>query len=177
MNPARTVASTDVGRLGWELESMNVGRALGYVFHDPHWAKKVLVGGLLFFVPVFGWLVVPGYWLRVVRQVAQGSDATLPEWNEFRADFVRGLKWWVVAMIWYIPIWVIVVLEYTSGRNASGLTSVLGIIIAFFLPLANSRLALSGSISDGIDFTAIFRESSRAIGPLLLTLIASFVLG
>lgn len=156
---------------------MNVGRAIGYVFHDPHWARKVLIGGLLFFVPIFGWLVIPGFGLRVVRQVAQGADASMPEWDQFRADFVRGLKWWVVTAIWSIPIWVIEILEVASNRSDSSYTSILAIIIGFFLPLANSRLAITNSIGEAIDFVGIFNEAGHTISPLLLVLVVSFVLG
>lgn len=156
---------------------MNVGRALGYVFHDPHWAKKVLIGGLLFFVPIVGWLVIPGYGLRVVRQVAEGTDESMPEWDQYRADFVRGFKWWVVSLVWSVPILAIEILEVASDRRDSGYTSILAIIIGLFLPLANSRLAVTNSIGEALDFVGIFHESFRTFGSVLLVLVVSIVLG
>lgn len=46
---------------------VDIGRAITYVFQDPQWLKKVLIGGLLSLIPIIGWLIIGGYWLRVIR--------------------------------------------------------------------------------------------------------------
>src|SRR5688500_894251 len=86
---------------------VDVGRSITYVFQDPQWLKKVAIGGLLVFVPIFGWLVIFGYFMRNIRQVAVGSDLPLPEWDDFGNDFVRGLKGFVALIVWSLPVIVV----------------------------------------------------------------------
>ncbi len=93
---------------------MDIGKAFTYVFEDPNWVMKVLIGGGILFVGVlFSWLVaipllaavalVLGYTLLVTRTVAEGSAAPLPEWNDFGALFMKGLYALVGIIIWFLP--------------------------------------------------------------------------
>lgn len=52
--------------------------------------SKLLIGALLNFIPFFGSMVVAGYALRATRRVVHG-DYTLPEWDDWVNDFIRGL--------------------------------------------------------------------------------------
>ncbi|GBD15930.1 hypothetical protein HRbin26_00825 [bacterium HR26] len=174
---------------------MDIGRAITYVFQDPQWLKKVLIGGLLFFIPIIGWLIIGGYWLRVIRQVAQGNDVPLPEWNDFGGDLVRGLKGFVVYVVWALPVIVLAVCTGALGAigdatasNAARTTSallalagnclsfIISIVIAFFQPLFYSRLAVSEQIGDGLAFGAIFNEVQGRFVDLLVVLLVAFVI-
>jgi hypothetical protein len=175
---------------------VDLGRAITYVFQDPQWLKKVLIGGLLFFIPIIGWLIIGGYGLRVIRQVAQGQDVPLPEWNDFGGDLVRGLKGFVVGVVWSLPV---IVLAFCTGvlravGDGTGsdavramaavlalvgncLSFLLSLIIGFFQPLFYSRLAMSEQIGDGLAFGAIFGEVQGRFVDLLVVLIVAFVIG
>jgi Protein of unknown function (DUF4013) len=172
---------------------MDLGRSITYVFQDPKWLTKVLVGGLLIFIPIFGWLVVAGYWLRLIRQVTQGTELPLPEWNDFGNDFVRGARFFVVGIVWSLPLIVLEVFASaatTAGRLGSGtsvlnpftglgfgascLIFLLSLGVAFMQPLFVSRLAVTESIAAAVDFTAVFNEARRIPTSLLLALVMSW---
>ena len=175
---------------------VDIGRAITYVFQDPQWLKKVLIGGLLFFIPIIGWLIIGGYWLRVIRQVAQGQDVPLPEWNDFGGDLVRGLKGFVVGVVWSLPVIVLAFCTGVLGAVGDGtgsdavramaavlalvgncLSFLLSLIIGFFQPLFYSRLAMSEQIGDGLAFGDIFGEVQGRFVDLLVVLIVAFVIG
>jgi hypothetical protein len=175
---------------------VDLGRAITYVFQDPQWLKKVLIGGLLFFIPIIGWLIIGGYWLRVIRQVAQGQDVPLPEWNDFGGDLVRGLKGFVVGVVWSLPVIVLAFCTGVLGAVGDGtgsdavramaavlalvgncLSFLLSLVIGFFQPLFYSRLAMSEQIGDGLAFGAIFGEVQGRFVDLLVVLIVAFVIG
>lgn len=161
---------------------MNVGRSITYLFQDPHWIKKVAIGGLLVFVPIFGWFVLGGYFMRLVRQIVEGTELPLPKWDDFGRDFVRGFKVCVVSVVWAFPVWVLQILNDLSGSGdstANGavcLTYLIALALAFFQPLYMSRLAMTDSIGSALDFVAIFHEARRAFMPLVLVLASAIVI-
>lgn len=175
---------------------MDIGRAITFVFQDSEWVKKVAIGGLLFFIPIIGWLIIGGYWLRVIRQVAQGNDLPLPEWNDFGGDLIRGLKVLVVGIVWSLPVWAftvcasaLTVVSDTSGSDAASATAVVfslfanclsflfSIVVAFFQPLFFSRLAVTEQIGDALAFADIFGEVRGRFVDLLVVLVMVFLIG
>ena len=87
---------------------MDYGKSLTYVFEDEDWIKKLLLGILLAFVPIFGQFAIVGYMLRIVRNVKNDEPRPLPEWNEAVQYFVDGLKLTVVNLIYALPAIVLV---------------------------------------------------------------------
>jgi hypothetical protein len=94
---------------------MDIGKAFAYVFEDPNWVMKLLVGGGILFVGVlFSFLIgipllvagalVLGYSLLVTRNVAEGVAAPLPEWTDFGALFMKGLYAIVGIIIYFLPV-------------------------------------------------------------------------
>lgn len=163
---------------------MDVGRAFGYVFQDPQWIKKVAIGGLLGLIPIIGWLIVGGYWIRLVRQIAQGEDLPLPEWNDFGGDLVRGLKFLVVALVWSIPAWLLSLLATFSGGGdelsssnlgLQCLSTIVSLGVGFIQPLFVTRFAINEDIGAGLQFGAVFNEVRPAATSLLIVLLMSIV--
>lgn len=183
----------------------DIGRAITYVFQDPQWLKKVLIGGLLVFIPIIGWLIIAGYWLRIIRQVAQGNDVPLPEWNDFGGDLVRGLKGFVVCLVWWLPAVVfsccilvpleIVETSISELNVESSDRVILGIIFFYLLwyfvvflwylvvlvllllqPLFLSRLAVTEQIADGLAFGAVLSEARDRFVDLLVVLLVVYSL-
>lgn len=81
---------------------MDIGRALMYAFDDPDKVKKILIGGLLRFVPIVGW-ISDGYGLVQTKNVYEGKELPLPEWDNFGAYFTKGLMMFVGTFIYSIP--------------------------------------------------------------------------
>lgn len=170
---------------------MDVGRAINYVFQDAEWVKKVAIGGLLSLIPIFGSLTILGYVMRNIRQVASGTDVPLPEWNDIGGDFVRGLKGFVALVVWWLPVIVLsscstaLSLTNTDGDNpgasalslgASCISSIVGLVLWFMVPLVITRVAMTENIGSALDFNAVFNEARQIAVPLLVTLLVSMVI-
>lgn len=84
---------------------INLTRALHYPFGGPNPLAKTLIGALwwLFmplFAPIFFML---GYQVRIVRDVIDGRDDELPEWNDLGEDFLAGVVVFAGTLLYYLP--------------------------------------------------------------------------
>lgn len=77
----------------------------GFVFQDPRWVTKILIGGL-FYILCFVLIGVPfilGYCARLARNVASGNPQPLPEWDDIGGYFVEGLRLLAVGFMYVVP--------------------------------------------------------------------------
>lgn len=173
---------------------MDVGRSISYVFQDPQWLKKVLIGGVLSIIPIFGMLVVAGYWIRIARNVASGIELPLPDWNDFGGDFMRGLKAAVALLIWALPLIILfscgfiplAILNDSSDAAQSlaglfwigtfGVGGLLWLVVAFMSPLIIGRVALTDSIGAAFEVGAIIDDARNNVVPLLIIVAVSYAL-
>lgn len=157
-----------------EVRGFDLGRSFTFVFQDPRWLEKVIVGGLFYIASLFiiGWFFLLGYMARIVRHVVEGRDEQLPEWNDLGGMFVDGLKLFLVALIWYVPLILFIipaivggiVLEQAGGGEVGGLMSgcmmmivvPLALIITFVLPAALLRTAVYGTVEAGLKVGSVF---------------------
>ena len=99
---------------------MDIGKAFGFVFEDEKWVSKVLIGGLLIWIPIVNFAVF-GYMLAVARNVAQGNPRPLPEWGEFGMLFGRGFSAFVIALVYLLPVFILEGLFFClTGGLAAG---------------------------------------------------------
>ncbi len=151
---------------------MDVGRSFTYMLQQPGGVGKLVIGGLLLFVPIFGWAVVAGYMIRTLRKVAAGDDS-LPEWTDWGGLFVTGLLVWVGGLIYEAPGLIV-------GRFGTGgalLQSLWGIVVFIVLPAALMRFAATDNIGAFFDFSEIIAfiqaNASNYILAVVLALVAS----
>jgi hypothetical protein len=81
---------------------MDIGKAFSYVFDDPEWIKKILIGGIVGIIPIVNFALF-GYFIQIARNVAVGSERPLPEWGNFGEFFVTGFKFAVISLVYVIP--------------------------------------------------------------------------
>jgi len=150
---------------------MDWGKSLTYIFDDKDWVTKVLIGGILSMIPVVN-LVVIGYALKALKNVAEGAEQPLPAWDDFGDYFVKGLVSTLATMVWAIPIIILIaviaamsiMIGYDSTEasrvatpyalcswSISCLGGIYGLLLAFVLPAAYAQYAIRG------DFGAFFR--------------------
>ncbi|HZJ03567.1 MAG TPA: DUF4013 domain-containing protein [Thermoleophilia bacterium] len=153
---------------------MDVGRSFTYMLQQPGGLGKILIGGLLMFVPIVGWALVAGYMIRTLRQVSAGVD-TLPEWTDWGQLLVTGLMVWAGSFIYEIPGMII-------GRFGVGgtlLSSLWSLVVFIVLPAALIRFAATDSFGSFFDFSEILAfiqsNSSNYILAVVLTLVAGFL--
>jgi hypothetical protein len=101
---------------------MDIGKSFGYVFEDESWVSKVLIGGLIFLIPLIGQFVVMGYAYKVAQNVARGVERPLPDWSEFGDALARGFFGWVIWLVYALPVILIaiVISLITAGAAAAG---------------------------------------------------------
>jgi hypothetical protein len=173
---------------------VDVGRAFSYVSTDPRWLQKVLIaaaiilgGSLLPLVGILLLFLVYGYMVEIVRRVYQGVDSPLPEWDNAGDFFMRGLIVWLGVLIWLLPVIAVVscVAVFASAADSSGaatlvsfciLGPLLGLVIAFAVPIVVARYAVNLTFNSMFEFAEIWVEIQRAIVPLLINLVMAIVL-
>ena len=172
---------------------MDVGRAFKFVFDDPRWITKLLIGGVIALVagliPILGWvvgLVLTGYSLVLIRRVMDGYDTPLPEWEELVGLATLGVKALVVQLGWVLVATVLGFLLLVPGyaTDSAGLIAlgwlvlfVLGLAALALVPAALGRLAATGSIAAGLDFRAVFAMVRGNIGDYLILAVVAIVAG
>lgn len=80
---------------------------------DPQWLQKILIGGLLMFVPIVN-LFALGYLYRYASSILNTGRLKLPQWEEWGKLFIEGLIFLGVLFLYtLVPIlagWVIYLL-------------------------------------------------------------------
>ena len=83
---------------------MEIGKAFSFVTEDEQWITKVLIGGLIQFVPLLGTIAILGYSYRVALNVARGNPRPLPAWGEFGDFLGRGFMALVIQIVYLLPL-------------------------------------------------------------------------
>ncbi len=152
---------------------MDIARAFSFPLQDPRWVAKILIAAVMLVIPIFGWLVLSGYGLRITRQVAAGTDVPLPEWEDFAGLFVDGLKLFAVTFVWSLPAALLSGIASGGGDPsfAGGcLSSLISLVAAFFLPAAIARVATTGSVGAGLEVGTVISLVQRNVADYLLVL-------
>ena len=123
-------------------DAYSFGENLTYMFKDPDWVMKMLLGGLLGIIPIVNF-VIAGYGLRTINNVRGDAAPVLPEWKGFGDMWVDGLKLFIIGMIYSIPVWIIGLL---TGAPAAVLSSMGGDESGFGF-LAAGTACLGGLLS------------------------------
>jgi hypothetical protein len=81
----------------------------GFVFQDPRWVTKVLIGGL-FYIAAFlfiGIFFILGYCAKLARNVIANDPLPMPEWDDLGGFFTDGVRLFAVGFCYVIPLIVI----------------------------------------------------------------------
>ena len=178
---------------------MDFGRAFTYAFDDKEWVTKLLIGGILSLIPIVN-LVVVGYTLKTLKNVADGVEPPLPGWDDFADYFVKGLISCLGTVVWAIPILAVagmfgvfgLVAEHDPGYGYEGpvnlcflglncLSLLYGLFLGVVLPAALTGYAITDEFGAFFRFGEIFRFIKSNLGnyimAILLALVAQFVAG
>jgi hypothetical protein len=80
-------------------------------------------------VPLIGWGIA------IARRVIQGEADVLPEWAELGQMIVDGLKYIAIFILWYIPVWILVILGAIINEDIVNLVinccaAIYGVLVA-----------------------------------------------
>lgn len=85
---------------------MDIGKAFTFIPEEDDWIKKIVIGGVLglfsfFFIPIF---FLIGYQVAIIKNVMNGQEHPLPEWDEWGQLFMDGLVVWVAQFVYALPV-------------------------------------------------------------------------
>lgn len=178
-------------------------KPFAYVFEDPRWIPKILLGGLFMLASIFiiGIFFVYGYFARLVRNVVEGQQHPLPEWDDLGDFFIEGFKLFAIGLIYTVPIALLLALliiptaifssigdnEAVRTIGGLGVSAVwcmifpIGLALAIWLPGALLMAVTTGEFSAAFDFGRIARFIRANIGNYVLAfvvwLVARFAAG
>jgi hypothetical protein len=113
-------------------------RALAFVFDDPAWVPKILMGALFTLLGVIfvGSIWVSGYVVETVRRTMRDEKYPLPEWADWGRLFRDGVRATIVWFAYMLPL------------------AILAVLLA--LALGGAGMLLSSSFATPSDFEAAF---------------------
>ncbi|MFU8847946.1 MAG: DUF4013 domain-containing protein [Opitutales bacterium] len=143
------------------------------LLRTPGFWLKLLVGGLLSFIPVVNFLVF-GYLLRLSQGVKRTGRVSLPEWEDWSGLFLDGLRFAVVWLVyWLLPVLLALAISSLVERVGLGALSYLLLSVVFLLaPIlfaaALYRYTRRLDFKDLLDFPLIIRMSAGAFSRLII---------
>jgi hypothetical protein len=185
---------------------MDVGKAFTFMFQDPNWVSKIGIGVLVLLAgivltPVLIGLaavfILMGYSLDVVRNVLDGKQHPLPEWQDWGGFFVRGLKLFGAQIVWALPFILVAIpvgigSALTSGQNQSagviaigalflaggiGLTILYGIFMALLYPAIYLRLARTDRFAAALEVGKLWGFTRDNIGNVIIAILLTWLAG
>ncbi len=173
-------------------------RPFTFVFDDPRWLPKILMGGLFALASIFliGIFFIYGYLARLARNVINGVQYPLPEWDDLGEYFTEGLKLFAVALIYAIPVIVIVsiavvpaiiagaasndneTLRSMAGMSASCVWCVmfpLSLALAVWMPAALLMVVVTGDFAAAFNFSRISQFIRANVGNYILAFVVWLV--
>jgi hypothetical protein len=171
------------------VKKMDFGNMLGDSFE---YTKEAVMGKWLKWILLIIPFMSHGYSMEIFK-----GTKPAPEINDWVANFINGIKLFIVGLVYAIPIIIIaaislvpVILGAISGDTSAlmggaGLTLigllvclVLAIIISLILPFAYIRFARTQSFGEAFNFGAIFASIGK-IGwvSYIIALIVLFIAG
>jgi hypothetical protein len=85
---------------------MNYGKSFSYIFEDEKWVTKFLIGVVVGLVPIVQFATY-GYIVEVVKNVRDGHEQPLPEWDDFGDLFINGLKFVLGLLAYLLPLFIV----------------------------------------------------------------------
>lgn len=156
---------------------IDVSLAFSFVLADPDWLKKLAIGSLMMLGSflVFPFLVALGYTVEIIRSVASGCDTGLPEWDNFGEKLKSGAEFFVLGILYSLPlvlaVAITVIIGLVTGGGTADITSLpgvgewfalvgflLGLFMSFSLfllvslvtPAFAGRYAVTGGVESGL---------------------------
>ncbi|MDX9850264.1 MAG: DUF4013 domain-containing protein [Anaerolineaceae bacterium] len=88
---------------------MNFKNLLVYPFKDKKSGTKILIGSLLIFssaiIPILPALIVLGYIMQIAKRIIDGDgQLSMPDWDQWSEYLKEGFKWFVVLLLYAIPL-------------------------------------------------------------------------
>lgn len=167
-------------------------RAFSFLFKDPDWAKKVLLGGVIMIIPILGAIWVLGHCARLAQNVARDVEYPMPDWD-FGRDVGLGFKVFIAGLVWALPFIVImfvalggaIVAAESGGASEDDIIMVsyliqclsipVSLIMQVWLPTVWIHVAMTETIGAGFQFSRLYEFIRANPKPYFLAVIVQFL--
>lgn len=185
--------------------SMDVGKSFTFMFQDPEWLRKLgiativaLIGIVLspILIGLIPLIILLGYSLEITRNVMDGQQYPMPEWENWGGFLARGFKLAVVYIVWALPIIIISIplgigSALANGGNrdtlnalggllsaCGGCLAVLwGLVMMLFTPAIYVRLARTDQISSCFQFAEMWAFTRTNLSNVIIAILLSWLAG
>ena len=173
---------------------MDIGRAFAFVTEDEEWLKKILIGGLIIWIPIIGQLAIYGYTFETARNVAQGHPRPLPDWTDFGNKLMKGLYAIIIQIAYSLPVIILscvlllplVLLPQSEETAVAGtlvlfclvpVIIVLSIAIGFITLVAQTRYVQTDTLSAAFEFRTVFRIVRESFSDWIMLFLTTILAG
>lgn len=161
----------------------DLGKAFSYMFEDPQWVLKVVIAALFMLLSFIGIgiFVLFGYFVELSQRVMRREQYPLPEWKDVGVKFVLGFKYFVVLIIYSLPVIFLCIplIVLTAIAAVSNPSQAMNAFIAIYsfgfvlllipyalfftllIPIVTYRFAVREKITDALDVGAILGDFGR----------------
>jgi len=180
---------------------MDINKALTYVFEDERWVTKSLIGLVLSFL---GFLIIPiifvqGYLVWIIRNVIDGLEFPLPEWEDWGKMFMDGLNLFIALLVYSLPAVLLVgcgMLLFLPAGMADGdvagalaaggsigfllltcLAALWGLVMVVLGPAVTIQYAREGTLGACFRFSEVIALAREHIGDIIIAVVVLIGLG
>jgi len=167
---------------------MDIGKNFTFITEDEDWMKKIGLAAVCFLpiINMVGVFAFYGYLKRMFRNVLEGAERPLPEWEDFGGLIVDGLKAVVVLIGWAVPTILLIVAVtvlniagasarsdalHLAGTGCMCLTIPIGLVFGILGMVGLMRFFASESLGDAFAIGEVIGFIKGNIGPFLLALL------
>ncbi|HEV7240073.1 MAG TPA: DUF4013 domain-containing protein [Thermoanaerobaculia bacterium] len=171
-------------------------KPFSYVFDDPDWVTKILIGGLFYIAGflIIGWFFILGYVAKTARNIIADQARPLPEWENLGDFFNEGLRLFGVMLVIVLPMVALAVgimipagiLGSVDNEGVAALGSLMsGCIVCIFVPISLAVwffmpgmllfAAVEQRFGAAFEFRRIWPFIKQNIGNYLLALVVMII--
>lgn len=182
---------------------MDFGKAFVFMFEDPDWLKKLGIGTLVglagillapVLIGIIPLIIVIGYSVVVVRNVMNGVERPLPEWDNWGEFLSLGFKVFAASFVWALPVILLLIplaigsaiIDQQSGAEAIGVAIVVcasclvllwSLFVTLLTPAIYVRIAATDRFSSAFEFGQMLAFTRDNIGNVIIALLLLIVIG
>lgn len=182
-------------------QSLDVGRALSFMFEEQDWVKKLIIAIVMLFLSIFvlPYFIFQGYIVEIVRRVGRSQAPELPDWDDWGKYLSEGFMASIALVVYALPILLlvccamfpIIALGESGGDEVAGIAVLMMccvMIIAFIMQFGVYLMYYAGLIryAETSNFSSFFqfgqlwrfvRENLNDYGLALLVSIGAGMIG
>lgn len=172
---------------------MDALQNLDYPSNKENWIVDILIGGLIFMVPIFNFVAL-GYTIEAMEMGMRRLEI-LPTWENMGEKFMKGLLFFVISLVYVIPPILVafvslipMIIELIQSGEPSGITIflavagfvislILAIFAGFIMPMGLARWVASGNIGAAFQMGQIFEDIKAVLADYLVAYLLMAFLG